>query len=102
MTEPISELTINQLDGGMYTLFRRYLEKRKVIWTDTRDKHGILLAVHLTFPSDTTYKLLSQTYVHDTDQYTRYHIYLRGDFLLYWNIRKTTQLNSITIPYAYL
>ncbi len=102
MPEPITELTVNALNGEMYNLFRRYLEKRKVIWTDTRDKWGVLLSVHLTFPPDTTYKQISQTYVYDTDSYTRHYIYLRGEFLLYWNVHKSTQLNHISIPYAYL
>jgi hypothetical protein len=93
----IRELAVQSLDGGMYNAFRKYLEKRGCIWTEERNKWGQLLSVHLTFLPGTVYKELPPI-----GEFDRYQITFEKGGLMFWSVRRTTRLNSMSIPYVYL
>ena len=93
----ISELAVQSLDGEMYGYFKAYLEKRGCVWSESRGQEGELLSVHLAFPPGTVYKELPPM-----GEYIRYQITFEKNGILFWNIQRTTRLNSISIPYVYL
>ncbi len=93
---PISDLTVHSLDGEFYGLFKKYLEKHGCIWTDFRVANQ-LQSVHLRFPAGTTYVDRSSGV-----EYERRQITLPDGSILFWLIRRSNGLHSITIPYVYL
>lgn len=91
--EPITELPVQQLDGGAYELFKRYLERHKVVWSEERGPIGQLESVHLTFPPGTTYHFLKPT-----ENYERRQVDLPSGAMLYWTTHRLTKLNGISVP----
>jgi hypothetical protein len=93
---PISELDVHCFDGNFYDKTRSYLEKRGCIWSEMRIGDQ-LEALHLTFPPGTVYKKLPPI-----GDFERYQILFKEDGLVNWSIKRTTGLNTISVPVAYL
>ncbi|HEY0755713.1 MAG TPA: hypothetical protein VGD98_17275 [Ktedonobacteraceae bacterium] len=95
---PITDLTVDSLQGDFYELFRKYIEKHGGTWNEERDPTTRQLqSVQLQFPPDTTsFKL------QPNGNYDRYKIIFPDGALMFWYYQRVTALNSISIPYVYL
>ncbi|HEX7736919.1 MAG TPA: hypothetical protein VF458_18885 [Ktedonobacteraceae bacterium] len=93
---PITELTVNSLQGDFYELFRKYVEKHGGTWTEKREADQ-LQRVRLLFPPGTI-----STQLPGNSNYNRYQITFADGAIMFWYYQQVTRTNSISIPYVYL
>ena len=93
----MQELDVGGLDGAFYQDTRSYLERRGVVWSEGRSTEGQLLWIKLSFPPGIQCEEVERSH-----QWTRKKILLPKDGLLYWNVRRSDNINRISVPIAYL
>lgn len=92
----ISKLTVNSLQGELYDLYRKYVEKHGGSWDERRDGDK-LLAVNILFPPETIAKPMSPS-----GNFERHQIILADNAVIFWNHHIVSGQDTITIPYVYL
>jgi hypothetical protein len=92
----IKELAVHSFDGEFYEDTKRYLEKQGCIWSEVR-LGDQLIALTLTLPPGTVCKRLTSM-----GDFDRHQLTFEKGGTLWWNFKRTGQINSIVVPYAYL